>query len=370
MYKRGDRWYSDFFRDGERFTKSWGAISKTVAGEKDRKFRTEVSEGKHRLKSKKITFEKFAEKYLEDAALNKKPKSVTRNEVSIGQLKPYLDGKLLTAIHPYTIEQYKRDRREKGRAPATVNRDVATLRNMLNKAVLWGYLPFNPLAGIKTFREDNEKMWALTAAEEVCLMAACEKQPQREKNLRDLVLFALNSGMREEEIFNLKRTVVHLQERFIEVTDTKNHENRKVPVNDNLHEILERRMNEVKKYRGKEIESEYVFSKKDGTKLTVLTNSFWKVIEAAGLVKVTEKGRERFRYHDLRHTFGSRLGMAHVDLKTIMEIMGHKTHKVALRYQHPAPDHKLNAVKTLDRLPLEFTTEENRSEKKLVVVGG
>ena len=351
MYKRNGSWYTDFHHEGQRYCKSWGPISKTVAAEKDQKFKTEVREGKHDLKAKKITFEKFAEKYIEDAALNKKPKSVTRNEVSIGQLKPYLDGKLLTAIHPYIVEQYKRDRRERGRAPATVNRDVATLRNMLNKAVLWGYLPFNPLARIKAFREDNEKMWSLSAGQEVSLLEACEKQPQREKNLRDLVLFPLNSGMREEEIFSLKKTAVHMEERFIEVTNTKNHENRKVPINNTLYEILKRRMNEVKKYRGKEIESEYVFSKKDGTKLTVLTNSFWKVIEAAGLIKVTSKGRERFRYHDLRHTFGSRLGMAHVDLKTIMEIMGHKTHKVALRYQHPAPDHKLIAVKTLDEVP-------------------
>ena len=57
----------------------------------------------------------------------------------------------------------------------------------------------------------------------------------------------------------------------------------------------------------------------------------------------------RFRFHDLRHTFGSRLGMKGYDLKTIMEIMGHKSPKVAMRYQHPAPDHKLNAVKSLDK---------------------
>jgi len=41
--------------------------------------------------------------------------------------------------------------------------------------------------------------------------------------------------------------------------------------------------------------------------------------------------------------------MAGTDLKTIMEIMGHKTHIMATRYQHPAPDHKLEAVKVLDK---------------------
>ena len=57
-----------------------------------------------------------------------------------------------------------------------------------------------------------------------------------------------------------------------------------------------------------------------------------------------------FRFHDLRHTFGSRLGMNGVDLKSIMEIMGHKTAKMAMRYQHPSPSHKLEAVNRLDKI--------------------
>jgi hypothetical protein len=41
--------------------------------------------------------------------------------------------------------------------------------------------------------------------------------------------------------------------------------------------------------------------------------------------------------------------MAGIDTKTIMEIMGHRTHKMAMRYQHPAPDHKLAAVQVLEK---------------------
>lgn len=65
----------------------------------------------------------------------------------------------------------------------------------------------------------------------------------------------------------------------------------------------------------------------------------------------------RFRFHDLRHTFGSRLGIAAEDTKTIMEIMGHKTHKMAMRYQHPGASHKLNAIKILDEVPSKSTAE-------------
>lgn len=138
VYLRGRSWVSDFFHDGERYTKSWGEISKSVAKEKDAKFKTEVKEGKHTLKAKKILFEKFAEKYLEYARLNKKPKSAKRNEVSINMLKLHFKGKLLGSIHPFMLEQYKKTRKEEGRAVATINRDLVTMKNMFRKAVEWG----------------------------------------------------------------------------------------------------------------------------------------------------------------------------------------------------------------------------------------
>ena len=94
--------------------------------------------------------------------------------------------------------------------------------------------------------------------------------------------------------------------------------------------------------------------------MTVFTNAFWKAVEKADLqrIEIDNNGKEkkiRFRFHDLRHTFGSRLGMAGTDLKTIMEIMGHKSHRMAMRYQHPAADHKLAAVKILEKNTSKFT---------------
>lgn len=353
MFKRGKRWYSDFVYQGERYTKAWGPISKTVAAEKDRKFRTEVLEGKQAIKAKRVLFENFAGKYLEFARVNKKPQAARRNESSIEMLKPHFAGKLLNSIHSFQVEQYRKDRKEKGTEPATINRDVATLRNMMNKAVEWGYLSENPLRSIRMLKEDNEKMWVLTPEEEKKLLENCEKSPQERKYLADLVKVALHSGMRLREILGLRKEHVNLQERFILVLDTKNHEPRKIPINDTLREVLKRQMENNNP-------SDHVFCNSAGKPLTVLTNAFWKAVEDAGLIANDIKGdkvmKVRFRFHDLRHTFGSRLGMAGVDLKTVMEIMGHKSHRMAMRYQHPAPDHKLNAVKILDEVPSVFTT--------------
>lgn len=135
--------------------------------------------------------------------------------------------------------------------------------------------------------------------------------------------------MRKEELFSLRKIHVNIDRSFLQVIDSKTHEGRFVPLNETLKEILRRRL---------ELPGEYVFSNARGGKLAVLTNAFWNAAERAGLIRWQGGKRVRFRFHDLRHSFGSRLGMQGVDLKSIMEIMGHKSAKVAMRYQHPSPD--------------------------------
>jgi len=65
------------------------------------------------------------------------------------------------------------------------------------------------------------------------------------------------------------------------------------------------------------------------------------------LPALKKAGIEGFRWHDLRHTFASRLAIAGVDLHTIQELMGHKTLAMTMRYAHLSPGHKLAAVQQL-----------------------
>ncbi len=59
-----------------------------------------------------------------------------------------------------------------------------------------------------------------------------------------------------------------------------------------------------------------------------------------------------FRLYDLRHTFGSRAVMAGVDLPTLKELMGHSTITMTMRYIHPTPEHKIEALKKLENFQL------------------
>ena len=58
-------------------------------------------------------------------------------------------------------------------------------------------------------------------------------------------------------------------------------------------------------------------------------------------------GIEDFRFHDLRHSFASKLVMAQADLYTVKELMGHSTFQITEKYAHLAPEHKASAVEKI-----------------------
>lgn len=62
--------------------------------------------------------------------------------------------------------------------------------------------------------------------------------------------------------------------------------------------------------------------------------------------------------------------MAGVDIRTIQELMGHKDSKMTMRYSHPTPEHKKNAVKMLDGVTAFFTTvDKNPDSHKIADIG-
>jgi integrase len=331
--KQGIYWYSDFWYEGERYMRCWGVVSKTVAREKEMKFSNEVASGKYERRKKNVLFEKMVEQYLEYSKVNKRPQSYGRDITSTNALLTFFKGKSLTEIHPFLLEKYKKKRLETV-MPATVNRELACLKNMYTKAKSWKHVKENPVKEVQLLKEEKKDITILTPEKDVELLN--ELKPLYAK---DMVQVALNAGMRKREILDLTKDNVDIGNRMIHVTHTKNWEIRDIPMNELLTRVLKEAIGRSP------VDSPYVFTNpRTGKPFGDIKNGFQKAVRKIGL-----KG---FRFHDLRHTWCSRMCELGVDEATIMELGGWKTRSMINRYAHPSTDHKREVLERLNKVPL------------------
>jgi integrase len=341
VYHRGGSWYIDFYSAGKRYTESVGAVNKTVAKEKLIVRKREVIQGTYKPKKTEVLFDKFREEYLTYSQSNKRPSSAQRDENSLKHLRRVFDGKRLSDISPFLIEKYKTMRKGEGAKPATINHELACLRHLFTMAMKWGKAGANPGREVKLLKEPEGKDRILTYEEEERLLAYVRSRT-KSKHLEAIIITALNTGMRKGEILALKWGNVDLRNGYITVEKTKNGEIRKIPMN----KLLTTTLKNVKQAGHSPV---YVFAtedEEDGKPYGDVKRAWWKALEETKI--------EGFRFHDMRHTFGSRLGMAGVDIKTIQELMGHKDIKMTMRYSHPTPEHKKRAVEILERTHSNF----------------
>jgi integrase len=154
---------------------------------------------------------------------------------------------------------------------------------------------------------------------------------------------ALQTGLRCKEQFSrMDWSCVHLDKKDLYVPPSKNGLSRHIPLNAEargaFQKLLDRQIGDGPIPiipRGP------IFIGKGGERLLSARHWFVRAVRKAGLAD--------FTWHDLRHTFASRLVMADVDIRTVAELMGHKNIQMTMRYTHLAPEHKLVAVERLSR---------------------
>jgi integrase len=325
VYKRtssGPYWI-DYFSDGKRIRESTNTKSKTVAERCLASRCGEVVQGKFSLEKIKRSpfFHDFAELYLEWAKEHKK--SWERDWYSIKKLEIVFGSRNLSAINPFLVEGYKRQRKEVV-SPATVNREVACLKRILNVAVEWKKLQSNPIREVKPFKEPRVNERFLSEEEAVRLLSACSS------SLRPVVLTALNTGMRKQEILSLTWDRVNFKDRSLRLVETKNGEQRDVPLNATMVTLL----------KSLPKSGEFVFTNSRGKRYQCVTKVFTSTLQRANI--------EHLRFHDLRHTWASWLVMGKVDLLTVKELGGWKSLAMVQRYAHLSGEHRRKAVETLD----------------------
>lgn len=278
--------------------------------------------------------------------------------------------KPLVEIATLAVEGWRTRRIKQGRSRETINRDIATFKSALSKAVKWSFIENHPLSKLELLKVDSSaKVRFLTKDEEARLRAALDereiemkvarergnlwreqrgyaKYPEFGLNdfadyLKPMVLLSINTGLRRGELFDLTWACVDLEGLTLTVVGevAKSGKTRHVPLN---REALQALI--IWKAQHKRLqENELVFSGKDGKRLNNIKKAWENLLNRAEI--------ENFRWHDMRHHFASRLVMAGVDLNTVRELLGHSDLKMTLRYAHLAPEHKANAVaKLLDSI--------------------
>ncbi len=332
VYKKGNNWYIDYYVKGHRKRKKIGP-SKKLAEQvlKDVHVKIVRKEYLGIYEEKKITFDEQAHQYIDYCKTNKASTTNRRDQFSIKQLTSAFKGRYLTEITPKMIEKYKADRLQDV-APATVNRELACLKHLYTKAVEWSYVKTNPAKGIKLLKEPPGRLRYLSPDEVEALLKACAS------HIRPIVITALNTGMRKSEIIHLQWTNVDLKNRKIMVVNAKNNEIRVIPINQTLYQELSTLARDTK--------TKYVFSGRYGCPVGDIKKAFQGALERAGIVD--------FRFHDLRHTFGSQMVMQGVDIRTVQQLMGHKEIKMTMRYSHLSPGHVHEAMERLDNVWTPF----------------
>lgn len=344
VYQRGDNWYIDFTFKGQRVREMIGP-SRKDAEKVIRKKKTEIVENKYldiRKEPDPIKFHEFAKEFLEWTRVNHKISSRTRELSNMRSLEASFQNKNLHEITTWEIEKWKQ--RRKGEVkPASVNREMATFKSMLSKAVEWGKLKESPARKVKPLKGVTKRLRYLMPSELQTLISNCSD------HLRPIVTVLAHTGMRKGETLSLRWDQVDFEKGIITLTDTKNGECRHVPMDETVKTTL----------RDMKRKGEYVFpGLKPGRPLVWVELSFHNALEKSGI--------EDFKIHDLRHTFASNLVMAGVDLMTVKELLGHKTMDMTLRYAHLAPAHKMRAVNILDRVMTEAPKVINLEEARAV----
>ncbi len=331
MFKRGPVWWISFVYNGKRFRQSTETGNRKLAQQIEDKVRTEVVQGKwfERLPGEDKTFKEMMQKYLAEHASKK---ASAKDFAGYSKnLAAFFGDCILTDITPKVINQYKMKRREDGVKPATINRELAAMKKAFNLALKeWEWVRENPVMKVAMEVENNKRDRWLRDDEEKRLLGACPGW------LRELVIFALNTGMRLSEILELNWRDVNLSRRTVTVVKSKNGEKRTIPLNETALEML--RAKSVKR----SIKTELVFPSQVYTMMSRhnVSRAFRNVVKKAYV--------EDFRFHDLRHSFATRVVQAGKDLYKVQSLLGHKTAAMTQRYAHHYPESLRDAVAVLD----------------------
>ncbi|MEW6740966.1 MAG: tyrosine-type recombinase/integrase [Nitrospirota bacterium] len=345
LYRRKDSpiWWMSFSVDKKQYQRSTGTADRRLAENILAKIKTQIVEGKwfEVDEAKNRTFDEMMERYLNQYSKINKSKSTHSKDKGMLEkhLKPYFAGMTLREISSTEIISYKNRRLEHGASHSSIQNELGLLRNAFNIARReFDWKVENPFDRLQLkLRPGNRDKW-LTYEEEKKLLSKAEGKLHGQ--LRDIIILDLNTGLSQEEILKLQWTQIDLKRATLTTkrkkTERRELPTRTIPLNKTALELLRQR------HRVRAIGSFYVFFNSAGQKIDAskLKRAFKKTVEEAEIVD--------FTFHDLRHTFATRLVQKGVDLYKVSKLLGHKDIATTQRYAHHYPESLRDGVNVLD----------------------
>jgi integrase len=219
-------------------------------------------------------------------------------------------------IENYSIrdmEKYK-SLRIKTVKKTSVNIEVRCIKTIFQKAVHLGFLESNPLRGLKQFEIPEQEILAFDEKQIKQILDKCCNK------IKDIVIFALYTGMRLNEILHLQWNDIDFENRSIKIVnkDThtiKNKKNENIPLNIELISLLQKmKINNINGYLWN--------LKKDN-----VSKIFKKLLKSLHF-------HEKYHFHCLRHTFITNMARQGVSPLLIMKIARHSDLSTTMRYVH------------------------------------
>jgi integrase len=311
--------------------KKWA--TQTEAAIRERRFFKTQEAQKHTLGD-------LVDRYIRDV-LPTKPKSRDKQTQQLTWWKDELGAYALADVTPALIAEVRDKlakqptKRGPATTPATVVRYLAALSHAFTVAVKeWGWIEDNPCRRVTKPKEPRGRVRFLADDERASLLAAC--QASTNPWLYPVVILALSTGMRAQEIMGLTWGRVDLKAGRILLEETKNGERRAIPLAGHALDLLKEH-NKVRR-----LDTDLLWpSQKDPQKPINLRRPWLEAVEAADI--------EDFRFHDLRHSAASYMLMNGATLGELAEVLGHKTLAMVRRYSHLSESHARGIVERMNR---------------------
>ncbi len=350
LYKRDTVWWMSFTHNGRQIRRSTETEDRKLATRIFDKLKGEVAEGKwfEKLPGENYTFGDLMDKYMTDySEVNKAPQSHIRDKSLKQHLIESFGDMYLTDISSKDISNYKSKRRQEGASPRTINYELTLMSHAFNIAIReWEWIDVNPVKkGSKEKLNNQIERW-LTDEEEKSLLSASPVW------LRPIILFAISTGFRMGEILNLKWSQIDLVRKEVTISEQKNKQIDTLPLNNAAMIVLK------DKWNNHQEEVEYVFPSQNKTRISN-RNLFRAFDNAKNKAKI-----ENFRFHDLRHTFATRLVRSGVDLYAVQKLGRWKTVSMVTRYGHHNTESLRSSIEVMDKVNNDFITILSQSQKE------